>query len=126
VDHDTDIVVLQCDGTADLADRIADAADDEPGCILLDFTLLEEQEGGMTRELSGGRLQEIADAFRMAGMTCRIPLGIRTADPTLLEIVAKAYAGRLLVDPPMPCAPALSDITAKYGLLIRAVVGQKG
>ncbi|MHB8961620.1 MAG: homocysteine S-methyltransferase family protein [Saccharofermentanales bacterium] len=97
-----------CGDPAEFADVLGEADEDEPDCIIADLSAADSAEDP--------DLPAILDAFLMAGLTCRTPLGIRTMSPDLLEGIAKIYTGRLLYLSPGTMPAGISDITAKYGL----------
>lgn len=109
IDGQTVYSYLTCGDPAALSGLISDAAEDEPDCIITDLSGYDP--------LVGFDPTEIFEAFMMAGLTCRIPLGIKTKNPALLEGIAKIYTGRLLYLSYEAMLPEISDITAKYGLL---------
>ncbi|MHB1452835.1 MAG: homocysteine S-methyltransferase family protein [Saccharofermentanales bacterium] len=109
VDRQTSYAHLSCGDPQALSGLISDAADDGPDCIVVDLSAFDSA--------TGFDPSDILDAFIMAGLSCKVPLGVITKSPSLLEGIARIYTGRLLYQSFEPMPSEISDITAKYGLL---------
>lgn len=81
---ETKYITIQADDPIKLADIIADASDEEPDCIILDFNDVDEI-----------KISEFKEEFSLIALSVRTPLAIATSNASLLEELAKVYPGRL-------------------------------
>lgn len=105
---ETKFEFIICTDPDDLPDEIADACDNEPDCVVIDFTTYEDS--------NGFSLDKIIENFKMVTMMNHIPIAIKSGSAKVISEIAETYCGRLAlfcVDNP---SDSVNEVIIKYGI----------
>jgi methionine synthase I (cobalamin-dependent) len=105
---ETKFEFVKCTDPDDLPDEFVDACDNEPDCVVIDFTLYENS--------AGFNLDKVMENFQMVTMMNHIPIAIKSGSAIITSAIAETYCGRLALFCDENTSNTVNETIKKYGI----------
>lgn len=105
---ETKFEFVKCTDPDDLPEEVSDACDNEPDCVVIDFTTYENS--------SWFNLDRIMENFQMLTMMNHIPIAIKSGSAEVISEIAETYCGRLALFCDETTSNSVNETISRYGI----------